>query len=113
MTPFAPQEAIQVETSKEEEQNWIKEMEGEKADIFDISYFSFMPMVTEMVGKRTPNNPQNELLGEDWNQLPPLPQGSLGVSPPTTQDTSSIMDQGLVTLPPLMVEPKTQTLEEG
>lgn len=54
-------------------------MESEGADIFYLSYFDFMSVGTKMVGEKIRDTPKNDPLGEDWNQLPPLPQGPLGI----------------------------------
>lgn len=87
-----PQEPIHVEKSEEEQQKWIKVREDEGVDVFDILGFDFICMVSEMVGKRICDTPRNETLGEDWNQLPPLPQEPLGIHPLLAHDMSSIMD---------------------
>ena len=36
---------------------------------------------TDMVGEVIRDNPRNKPLWEDWNQLPPLSQGPLGIPP--------------------------------
>ena len=47
-----PREPIQVETSEDEQQQWVEKMEGEGADVFDVSYFDFILVGTETVGER-------------------------------------------------------------
>lgn len=47
-------------------------MEGERANIFDLSNFDFIHVGTEMVGEKERDTPMNKMLGEDWNKL--LPQ---------------------------------------
>ena len=58
-------------------------MEGEGADVFNLLKFDFMPVGTKMVGEKIRDTPTSEPLGEDWNQMPPLPQGPLGIPAPT------------------------------
>lgn len=52
-------------------------MKGEGEDVFDILDFDFILVGTELVGEKIGDTPQNDPLGEDWNQLPPLPQEPL------------------------------------
>ena len=57
-------------------------MEGQENDVVDLSNFNFIPLGTEIVGEKIKHTPMSEPLGEDWNQLSPLPQGPLGIPPP-------------------------------
>ena len=71
--PSDPKELIQVTTSKDEKQQWITDMEGHQTDVFDLLNFDFMPVGTKMVGEKIQDTLTSQSLGEDWNQLPPLP----------------------------------------
>ena len=48
-------------------------MEGEGEFFFDLTDFDFMSVVINMVGVKIRDTLRNDPLGEDWNQLPPLP----------------------------------------
>ena len=63
-----------------------------------------MPIDNKMVSKEIRDVPKNEPLGEDWNPFPPLPQGPLGIPSPPPQDMAIILDKGLVTPTPPIVQ---------
>ena len=69
-------------------------MKGQEIDVFDLLDFDFMHVITKMVGEKIHDTPTSQSLGEDWNQLPPLPQGPLDLPPLTSQDFS-FLDKGL------------------
>ena len=78
-------------------------MESEGNGMFNLSYFDFILVGTKLVGEKTRDTLMSESLGEDWNQLPPLPQGPLGIPPSPSQDMA-FLDKGSVAPPPLVKE---------
>lgn len=87
-------------------------MESEGTNIFDLFNFNFMLVSIKTVGEKIRNNPMSDPLGEDWNQLPPLPQGPLGIPPPPSQDMA-FLDKGSVTLFPPLIQKKEQGMEDA
>ena len=71
-------------------------MEGQEIDVLDLSNFDFMPVGTGMVGEKIRDTPRSEYLEEDWNQLPPLPKGPLGIPPPPPSQDLTFLDKGSV-----------------
>ena len=63
-----------------------------------------MPVWTILVGDHLWDKPTNQPLGVDWNQMPPLPQGSLGTSPPPYQDLSFLNKGTTTPLAPVIEE---------
>lgn len=109
-SPFIPQDLVHVDTSEEDQQKWIEEMEGEGVNIIGILDFDFMFVGNKMVGEKIYETPWNEPLGKDWNQLPHLSQGLIGIPPPSSQDLSLVplqLDQASAALPPLIVKPES------
>ena len=54
-------------------------------NVFNLSNFDLMLVGTEMVGEKIRDTPRSESLGEDWSQMPPLPQGPLCIPLPLSQ----------------------------
>lgn len=112
--PSTPKDPIQVSTSEDEQHNWIMEMESEGIDIFDLLEFDFIPLGTKMVGEKIQDTPMSEALGEDWNQLPHLPQGPLRIPLPPLQDLANFDKRSLTPLPLVtQIEVEEQQTEEG
>ena len=57
-------------------------MEGQENDVFNLYNIDFIPIGTKIVGKKIRDTPTSELIGEDLNQMSPLPQGPLGIPLP-------------------------------
>lgn len=99
MQPSIPRQPIEVKTSKDKQQQWMDEQEGHEIDIFNMFDFDFMLVQTKMVGDKIWDMLTNQPFREDWIQMPPLSQWSLGTSPPTFFDKGST-----TTLPPVTKE---------
>lgn len=91
MLPSIPTQPIQVTTSDYELQQWIEEKENKGNDEFNMSYFDFMPVGTELVGDKIKDTPKNQPLEGDWSQSPPQPQGLQGSPQSPGQDLSLLI----------------------
>ena len=56
-------------------QKWIDEQYVEGTNVFQMSYFDFMPMGTKLVSDKIRDTPTNQPQQEDWSRMPPESQG--------------------------------------
>ena len=77
-------------------------MKGQETDVFDLSDFDLMSVGIEMVVEKIQDTLTSQSLGEDWNQLPPLPQGPLDLPPLPSQDLLFLEKILAMPLPPMI-----------